>query len=163
MPNLRKFAVTCTLFLHPLSGGSCGKQKDWVGYRGDYFSPAIAELVNPGICMHEMSIALSVVDAITARAREEQAEKVTAIELVAGKLSGVEIESLKFCFSAAVRGTIMEDAELMVTVPLSEGLCEVCGERFAVDGHYTQCRSCGSYKVTIVSGKELSIRSITLE
>ncbi len=110
-----------------------------------------------------MSIVLSIVDAVIARSREEGAEKVTAVELVAGRLSGVEAEALKFCFSAAVRGTLMEDAELTVDVPPSEGLCEDCGKRFPVDFHYARCSVCGSFRVTIVSGQELSIRSITLE
>ncbi len=112
--------------------------------------------------MHEMSIALSIIDAVTARAKEEQARKVSAIELEIGKISGVETESLKFCFSAAAKNTIAEGAELAVREiePVAE--CEKCGKRFPVDFYYAQCSACGSLDITLVSGKELSIKSMTL-
>ncbi|ARM30560.1 hydrogenase maturation nickel metallochaperone HypA [Prosthecochloris sp. HL-130-GSB] len=112
--------------------------------------------------MHEMSIALSIVDAVTARAVDEGASKVTSVELVVGKLSGVEVESLRFCFSAAVKDTLMDGAVLDISTPPAEGVCEECGKRFSVDFHYAECPSCTSFKVRIVSGTELSIRSMTL-
>ncbi|MBF0587174.1 hydrogenase maturation nickel metallochaperone HypA [Prosthecochloris sp. N3] len=113
--------------------------------------------------MHEMSIALSIVDAVSARAREEGSTKVTGVEIVVGQLSGVEIPSLEFCFDAATRNTPLEGAKLDIVRVASEGECEQCGKRFGVDFHYAKCESCGSFRVRIVAGTELSIRSMTLE
>lgn len=113
--------------------------------------------------MHEMSIAMSIVDAVEERARQERAEKITALELDIGKLSGVEVDSLRFCFSAAVKNSMLDGASLDIRVIQPEGRCSDCGESFPVDFHYAKCVSCGSFRVDLVAGRELTIRSITLE
>ena len=113
--------------------------------------------------MHEMSIALSIIDAVVAKAGNEQSRKVNQIELEVGKVSGVQTESLKFCFSAAAKNTIVEGAELAIREIEPLGECEECGKRFPMNGFYTKCDFCGSLKTTIVSGRELSIKSITLD
>jgi len=113
--------------------------------------------------MHEMSIALSIIDAVTAKAKEEHSDTVTIIELEVGKVSGVEVESLKFCFSAAAKNTVAEGAKLAVCEVEPVGECEECGQRFPVAFHIATCTFCGSFKTNIVSGRELSIKSITIE
>ena len=113
--------------------------------------------------MHEMSIALSIVDVVTAKAEEEHAKKINSIELEVGKVSGVEVESLKFCFSAAAKITIAGDAALVIHEIEPAGECGECGTRSPVTFHYAKCESCGSFKTNIVSGRELLIKSIMLE
>ncbi len=113
--------------------------------------------------MHEMSIAMSVIDAVTDKARQEGCSKVTGIELVVGKLAGVEVESLKFCFSAACRDTPADGAELTIDEPEGRGRCEACGESFAVTSFFAKCPACGQFRVTVESGQELAVRSITIE
>ncbi len=113
--------------------------------------------------MHEMSIALSIVDAVIEKAAGERANKVNQVELEVGKVSGVETESLKFCFSAASKNTIAEGADLAIREREPLGECEECGNRFPVNGFYAQCASCNSLKVSVISGRELMIKSITLE
>ncbi|HHE31321.1 MAG TPA: hydrogenase maturation nickel metallochaperone HypA [Chlorobaculum parvum] len=113
--------------------------------------------------MHEMSIAMSVIDAVTEKACQEGCSKVTGVELVVGKLAGVEVESLKFCFSAACRDTPADGAELTIKEPEGRGCCEACGERFAVTSFFAKCPACGQFRVTVESGQELAVRSITIE
>lgn len=113
--------------------------------------------------MHEMSIAMSVIDAVTEKARQEGCSKVTVIELVVGKLAGVEVESLKFCFSAACRDTPADGAELVIDEIEAKGRCESCGESFSVMSFYAKCPVCGQFRVTVESGQELAVRSITIE
>ncbi|ACF12036.1 hydrogenase nickel insertion protein HypA [Chlorobaculum parvum NCIB 8327] len=113
--------------------------------------------------MHEMSIAMSVIDAVTEKARQEGCSKVTGIELVVGHLSGVEVESLKFCFSAACRDTPADGAELVIEECEAVGRCEACGETFPITSFYAKCPSCAQFRVQIESGQELSVRSITIE
>ena len=113
--------------------------------------------------MHEMSIAMSVIDAVIEKARLEGCSLVTEIDLVVGQLAGVQIESLKFCFSAAAKNTPAEGAELLIEEREGSGLCEECGARFAIDSFHTKCPVCGLFRVRVVSGEELSVRSITIE
>lgn len=113
--------------------------------------------------MHEMSIAMSIVDAVADKARQEGCSVVTGIELVVGRLSGVEVESLKFCFSAAARNTPAENAELLIEEREAAGRCEECGEQFPVASYHASCPSCGKFRVRVISGEELAVKSITIE
>ena len=113
--------------------------------------------------MHEMSIALSIVEAVDAKARLEGAGMISSIDLLIGKLAGIEPESLKFCFSAAAKGTLAEDAELVIVEPEGIGECGECGMRFPVTFYYAECPSCRSLRIKIVSGKEFLIQSMTIE
>jgi hydrogenase nickel incorporation protein HypA/HybF len=113
--------------------------------------------------MHEMSIALSIVEAVDAKARQEGAGKISGIDLLIGKLAGIEPESLKFCFSAAAKGSLAEDAELSIEEPEGLGDCGDCGTRFPVAFYYAECPRCRSLRVNIVSGEEFLIQSMTIE
>ena len=113
--------------------------------------------------MHEMSIAMSIVDAVADRARQEGCRRVTGIEILVGRLSGVEVESLRFCFDAAARNTPVEGAELSIEDREASGTCEECGVQFPVSSYHASCPSCGLFRVSIVSGEELAVKSITIE
>jgi hydrogenase nickel incorporation protein HypA/HybF len=110
-----------------------------------------------------MSIALSIVEAVESKAVEEGAQKVSAIDLVVGRLSGIESESLRFCFSAASAGTIAEGALLEIDEREGTGECLECGKRFPVTFYYAECPGCGSLRIAILSGEEFKIKSMTIE
>lgn len=113
--------------------------------------------------MHEMSIALSIVDAVTTKAQEEGTGRISGIDLVIGKLAGIEPEALKFCFSAAAKGTLAERALLVIEEPEGVGECGECGMKFPVSFYYAECPGCRSLRVTVVSGREFLIQSMTIE
>lgn len=113
--------------------------------------------------MHEMSLALSIVEALESRAQKEGAQQVSSVDLLVGRLSGVEPESLRFCFSAASKGTIAEDAVLAIEEREGRGECKECGERFPVSFYYAECPGCGSLRIAIISGEEFRIQSMTIE
>ena len=113
--------------------------------------------------MHEMSIALSIVEAADLKAREEGATRISGIDLLVGKLAGIEPESLKFCFSLAAKGTLAEDALLAIEEPEGIGECADCGRQFPVAFYYAECPGCRSLRIRIVSGEEFVIQSITIE
>jgi hydrogenase nickel incorporation protein HypA/HybF len=113
--------------------------------------------------MHEMSIALSVIEAVVDKASEEGGGRITGIELVVGQLAGVQVESLRFCFDAAARETLAEGAELLIEEREGRGRCESCGAEFPVTSFYAKCPSCGQFRVRIKSGEELAVRSFTME
>jgi hydrogenase nickel incorporation protein HypA/HybF len=113
--------------------------------------------------MHEMSIALSIIEAVESRARDEGGGRVSEIELVVGKLAGIEPESLSFCFSAAAKGTLCESAQLQIQKPEGVGLCRDCNRKFPVSFYYAECPECRSFRIEIVSGEEFRIQTITIE
>ena len=113
--------------------------------------------------MHEMSIAMSIVEAVDAKARAEGAGRISEVDLLVGKLAGIQPESLKFCFSSAAKGTLAQEALLAIEEPEGVGECGECGMRFPVTFYYAECPDCRSLRVTIVSGEEFLIQSITIE
>jgi len=113
--------------------------------------------------MHEMSMAMSIVELVSEKARQAGAEKVTAIELEVGRLSGVMPEALSFCFAAAARGTPAEEARLDISEPAGEGRCRDCGLVFAVNALPGQCPECLGYAVGVAGGRELRVIAFSVE
>lgn len=58
--------------------------------------------------MHEMSIALNIIELASEAAQAAAAHRISSIELEIGTLAGVMIESLELCFEAAARAGITE-------------------------------------------------------
>ncbi len=110
-----------------------------------------------------MSIALSIIDAVEAKATEEGAGRVSEVELLVGRLAGIEPESLRFCFEAAAKGTVLDGARLAIEAPEGVGECLECATRFPVSFYYAECPACRSLRVRIVSGEEFKIKSFTIE
>jgi len=121
-------------------------------------SPLITDKV-----MHEMSLALNIMDIVAAKAKDERAEKINTIEIDVGSLAGVQCDSLQFCMEAACKGTLAEQAEILIHELAALGHCEDCGHEFQPDFFFTRCSNCNGYRVKITQGKELKIRSINID
>jgi hydrogenase nickel incorporation protein HypA/HybF len=106
--------------------------------------------------MHELSIAASVVETITARTGERI---VREVRLEVGRLSGVSADSLRFCFEMAAADTGVDGAQLVIDEPPGRARCVTCGEEFVVDDPILLC-ACGSSDVRILSGEQLRILSV---
>jgi hydrogenase nickel incorporation protein HypA/HybF len=113
--------------------------------------------------MHEMSLALSIVDLVVEESIKEGGGKVGEVEVEVGNLAGVLIDSLEFCLDAAVRATILEKAEFKIIPTVAQGNCPACQAIFEVDSLYAACPQCGMLGITIVGGQELKVRSFTME
>lgn len=112
--------------------------------------------------MHELSIAESILDIVTAEAVKHRAPAVTAIKLRLGEFTGVVREALEFAFEIARQGTVAERAALEIEwVPL-ETRCPGCGltgrpgEDFCL-----VCERCGK-PVEILSGREMQVEYVDL-
>lgn len=112
--------------------------------------------------MHELSIALGIVDLAEEKARQHQARSITELVLEIGCLAGVEIEALNIALDCAVKGTMLEHAVIVKNYIPGEGYCNDCGTFFKKDVLFSPCPDCGSYFVKITKGKELSVKSIVI-
>jgi hydrogenase nickel incorporation protein HypA/HybF len=112
--------------------------------------------------MHELSIAVGIVDLAEKEAAKAGGTKIESIELVVGKLSGVEIDALNFVWASAVSGTILEEAKMLVTQPKGRARCMECGKEYELETIYENCDKCNSYLKEIFQGKELQVKSITI-
>ena len=113
--------------------------------------------------MHEMSLAINIVELVSAKAQAAGGKKVTSVEIEAGKLSGVMVEALVFCFEAAARDTPAEGARLEVREVEGCGSCLGCGHSFVADSLLAQCPQCGGYAVETLQGRELKVLSLTVD
>ncbi len=113
--------------------------------------------------MHEMSIALNIIDIVSSQAKAEQAQKINRIELEIGELAGILIDSLEFCFEAASKNTLADSASLNIVKIPGKGICHDCHTEIDVDNYIVVCPNCGGFGVEITQGKELKIRSINID
>lgn len=113
--------------------------------------------------MHEMSLALSIVEQTREAAAREGAARILEVEIEVGSLAGVLADSLRFCLESVgptggLAGTIFRINEVGAT-----GTCRVCAATFPADSFLVLCPSCGSEDVSLNGGRELKIRSLTIE
>ncbi len=110
-----------------------------------------------------MTIAASVIQTVTERAKREGARKVTRIDLEIGELAGVMVESLEFCFDVARKNTLSGEATLNIISVPATGRCEDCGHQFHPETHFSFCPECSGCRVSIEAGMEMKIKSFNYE
>jgi hydrogenase nickel incorporation protein HypA/HybF len=113
--------------------------------------------------MHEMSIAVNIVDIAVEAARKADAEKINEIVVEIGTLSGIIPESLEFGFSSACKDTMARDARLALNIIPAIAFCEQCGHRFETDSHAPLCPNCDNLCLQIRGGREMKIKSINVD
>jgi hydrogenase nickel incorporation protein HypA/HybF len=114
--------------------------------------------------MHELSIALSIVDVAAEEAQREGATRVAAVHLKLGPLSGVVKEALRSAYEMARAGSPLEDAELVINdVPIVVRCPECGGQRTVASMHALGGCPCGALAVEILSGRELEVVGLELE
>jgi len=110
--------------------------------------------------MHELSIAMGIVNIAEEETRKAQARVVERIELEIGALAGIELESLYFVWPSAVKGTVLEKAERRIHQIEGQGRCIDCGRVFELDQLYDACPDCGSNYSDIVQGREVRVKTL---
>ena len=113
--------------------------------------------------MHELSIAMSIVEICTEEAKKAKAEKVTRVELEVGSLSGIEPDALEFSWDVAVKDSPVDGASLIIHKIDASARCNDCEKEFEIDNIYDPCPYCGNFSFEISKGKELLIRKLMVE
>ncbi|MFG2292318.1 hydrogenase maturation nickel metallochaperone HypA [Streptomyces sp. NPDC048603] len=115
--------------------------------------------------MHEMSIAMAVVNQVEEAARAGGATAVREVRLQVGELAGVVPDALAFCFELACAGTVLEGAALVTTPVPARARCASCTAEWAVGMPPDLCcPGCGGAAGTgLLTGRELQISGVTWE
>jgi hydrogenase nickel incorporation protein HypA/HybF len=113
--------------------------------------------------MHELSIALSILDLVAEEA-EHQSGRITAVHLKLGPLSGVVKEALLSAYDLARECTPLAQAELIVEeVPLV-AWCPACAaERALPSMQELRCPVCDTPTPKLLSGRELDVVALEIE
>jgi hydrogenase maturation protease len=114
--------------------------------------------------MHELSIALSILNVVEEEARRHGEGRVVAVHLKVGPLAGVIPEALRSAYELAREGSSFPDSRLVIEeVPLV-GWCPACaGERPLVSMQQLCCPDCGTPTPEIIRGRELDIVAFEVE
>jgi hydrogenase nickel incorporation protein HypA/HybF len=113
--------------------------------------------------MHELSIAMSIVEIAEDNARNANTSVINEIELDIGSQSGVVLEALEFAMQSAVLGTMLEKATVKINSIPAKAACSQCQNEFYVKEVFEACPECGNPFCDIFQGKELKVKSLKAE
>jgi hydrogenase nickel incorporation protein HypA/HybF len=113
--------------------------------------------------MHELSIALSIVETAVEEATKAGASSISKVEVEIGTMAGIEVDALQFAWDSVIRDTIAGQAKLVIHSIRAEAHCLECGTDFPVDNFFTQCPACKSYRYHVTHGKELRVSSLMVD
>jgi hydrogenase nickel incorporation protein HypA/HybF len=111
--------------------------------------------------MHELSIAVNVVEYVSEEAEKAGWERISAVHLKIGLLSGVVSKALLFSFNVAAAGTVLEGAELVIEdVPIM-AFCTQCESVQVLPDMFSfSCPVCGTPTPDIRQGREMEVTGI---
>jgi hydrogenase nickel incorporation protein HypA/HybF len=114
--------------------------------------------------MHELSIALSILDVAAEEAERRGGLRVVAVHLKLGPLSGVVKEALVSAYELAREGSPLENSRLAIEeVPIVVH-CPACAADSPVESiQQLCCSACGTPTAEIVSGRELEVTALEIE
>lgn len=113
--------------------------------------------------MHELSLAINIVDIAGSEMKKAGATRIKTIHIEVGTLSGVIMDALDFAMKSAVRGTVLENATVNLEEIPAIARCRQCGHRFGISHLFENCPECDSVVLETEQGKELRIKSLTVE
>jgi len=111
--------------------------------------------------VHELSIAQSLLDIVVQEAARHGVERVIRVGVRLGAYSAVVPSALSFSFDLIKENTVAQEAELAIEeVPLA-GRCQDCGQVLEnMESPIMDCPGCGSKKIELTQGRELTIAFI---
>ena len=114
--------------------------------------------------MHELSIALSMIDMATEEAQRRGGVRVNALHLKLGPLSGVLKEALLFSYEVACQGTALEGSHLIIEdVPVLVYCPDCQAEQTLESIQHFSCPVCGTLTSDVRSGKDLQVVALEIE
>src|SRR6202789_4289414 len=114
-----------------------------------------------GLCMHELSIAISMIEQVIEESESRGGLDVEVVHLRLGGFSGVGKEALLFRYEVACEGGRLGGSRLVVeTVPLVI-YCPSCKrERAPLSVYQLCCPDCLVPAEGIITGREIEVRSL---
>ncbi|GAA5509634.1 hydrogenase maturation nickel metallochaperone HypA [Novipirellula caenicola] len=114
--------------------------------------------------MHELSIAIRIIDIAEEESRKHDDACVMAVHLKIGCMSGVVIEALLSAFEIAREETLLAHAELKIEALPVKVRCPKCDcEQLADSIQCLCCSVCRTLSPEITQGRELEVVAVELE
>jgi hydrogenase nickel incorporation protein HypA/HybF len=110
--------------------------------------------------MHEMSIAVALMEQLEDQARQNGIARITGIVVKAGVMRGVVPEAMALAFEAVTQGTIAQGAKLELEIVSALARCRHCGAQFQPEIDYYLCEKCQQADVELIQGDEILLSSL---
>jgi hydrogenase nickel incorporation protein HypA/HybF len=113
--------------------------------------------------MHELSIAMSIVEMAQEEAARRGAIQIQAVHLRPGRLSGVVKEALLSSYEMACEATLLQGSQLLIEEIPVEVFCPKCEQPRLVDSiQWFCCPECETPTPTVLHGKELEVVALEI-
>jgi hydrogenase nickel incorporation protein HypA/HybF len=114
--------------------------------------------------MHELSIAMSIIEMAEQEAEQRGRAHVSAVHLKLGALSGVVKEALLSSYEMACEGTSLQNSRLVVEEVPVVVFCPSCQMQRALSSvQLFCCAECGTPTSEIVQGKEIEVVALEIK
>lgn len=111
--------------------------------------------------MHEVGLVSALIEQVEVLAKKHRFRQVERVRLGVGLLSGVNGESIEFCFPEVTRQTILQGAQLILEILPIEAYCNNCKAISNLpDPSQLLCPACLSNDLAIRKGKDFLILDI---
>ncbi len=111
--------------------------------------------------MHELSIAMELVELAATEASQLGNVRVVAVHLRIGPLCGVVHDALRFSFDVAAAGTMIEGARLEIEPEVVAVWCAACAEaRTLANVQHRRCPVCDRATPDLLSGDGLELTAL---
>ncbi|MDM5315420.1 hydrogenase maturation nickel metallochaperone HypA [Fictibacillus sp. b24] len=112
--------------------------------------------------MHEMSLAMDIITAITEDARMRKINYISRIDVIIGDLSNVLADALELAFfylRTQSSPLINEQTNLNIIREKARSRCNKCMREFTPDYRIAICPSCGAENCDLISGETFRVES----
>jgi hydrogenase nickel incorporation protein HypA/HybF len=114
--------------------------------------------------MHELSIAMSIIDMAQEEAERHGGAQVQAVHLKLGRLTGIVKEALLSSYQMACAATPLEGSQLLIEEIPVEVFCAKCNAPRLVDSiQWFCCPECGTATPNVLRGKELEVVALEIK
>jgi hydrogenase nickel incorporation protein HypA/HybF len=112
--------------------------------------------------MHELSIALSMIEQIEEVAEKHGGGIVEVVYVRIGALSGVDPQALRFAYEMASEGTSLASSRIEIEPVGLLVYCPQCNSTHKPDSQHIFCPRCVTPEQEILEGRELEVRALEL-
>lgn len=113
--------------------------------------------------MHELSVALSIIEGAEEESLRQGGGAVCAVHIKLGPLAGVVEEALRFSYGLACEGTRLEGSSLLIEhIPLRIYCCNCRADKSPISMQRLECADCGFPADRVTQGDELEVTALEL-
>lgn len=113
--------------------------------------------------MHEIGIASSIIEAGQTEACRRAGSRLVRVSVKVGVLSGVNLDALRFAFTALTQGTDLETVDFEIQECARRDRCAACGHEFESALYSRPCPQCSGVESSLVAGDELDLAFVEVE